>query len=513
MKFFKNKRNLWVLVALLVLGGFVYYKYFRASAIVSYEYSKVVKKDLKKTVEGSGNVSSVSELDIQQLQNGGKITSVRVRPGDYVRKGQIIATLDSRSALIQVQQAKASYDKLINGNTDPQLAILRQNLKNAQDSLLTIKAQQDLNVTNAKRNLYNSGLTAIPQIDSKIQPNNPVVSGSYICDSEAEYKIAVYQSGYAQVSGSANTQVNISSVPQKIDACGLYLTFDSTKDYSNGSWAISVPNKLSSTYISNLNNFNSSLTVRDTAILNAQNSITSAQLSLNQSIAAPRNEDVQTSLASLASANLNYENTLIRAPFDGQIGAVSAAVGQQTNSQQGVATIITKDKIAEISLNEIDIVNVKLGQVVDLTFDAIPNEKFIGNVSQINTVGKAASNVVSFAVRINIPNADAKIKSGMSVTANIIVDNKNDVLTLPSGTIKTDTKSENKNYVLKKVLQNNKVTNTKTYIDVGITNDIYTEIVSGLEEGEEVLSKTSNGSSTKTTSTFSLFGGGRGPGR
>ena len=558
-----KKRNIIISVILLSVLGYGYYNYYGVSKATTYEYSKVSKKDIQKTVEGSGNVVSVSELDIQQLQNGGKITSVRVKPGDFVKRGQIIATLDSRQAIIQVQQAKAAYNKLINGSTDPTLAILRQNVTNAQSSYNEIKAQQDLNVLNSKRNLYNSNIIAVSQYDSKLQANSPTVSGAYTCDSEQYYSINVYQQSIAQVNPSLTGSVNISSVPQKIDNCGLYLSFDSSKDYSGGFWTISIPNKLSSNYISNLNSYDSALITRDTALLNASTSITNARLSLNQSTAQPRPEDVQASLASVESANLNYENTLIRAPFDGQIGAVSAAVGQQTNSQQGVATIITKDKIAQISLNEADIVNVKLGQDVNLTFDAIPNETFKGRVSEINTVGIATSNVVSFAVKISIPNADQRIKSGMSVTSNIVVDSKLDVLTVPSGTIKTEGSGQNtKSYVMRmltgvtlpihpqdtsstsdnisytsgsstatrpsttqrngsgknRVTITGNGTNEKVYVTTGLSNNIDTEIISGLNLGDLVVSKTSSGgSTTKTTTAFSIFGsgrpsGGRGPG-
>jgi HlyD family secretion protein len=275
----------------------------------------------------------------------------------------------------------------------------------------------------------------------------------------------------------------------------------------------------------------------------AESVITNATLSLNQTAAGARAEDIASARASLASAQLAYENTIVRAPFAGQIGSVSAAVGQQTNSQAGIATIITKDKIAQISLNEIDIVNVKLGQSVDLSFDAIPGEKFKGSVSQIDTIGISTSNVVSFAVKISIPNADERIKSGMSVTAEIIIEGKDNVLTVPSGTIK----SEGDKFYVMKLKSGGAITNIvssstasstrenfagrknrnttvaaadadneKVYVTVGMTNDIDTEILEDegntLREGDKVVSKTvSSGAVTTTTSApsaFSLFGGG-----
>jgi HlyD family secretion protein len=295
-----------------------------------------------------------------------------------------------------------------------------------------------------------------------------------------------------------------------------------------------------------LNAYNSAVQAREQALINASTSITNATLSLNQTTAGARAEDVASARASLLSAELTYENTIVRAPFAGQIGSVSAAVGQQTNSQAGIATIITKDKIAQISLNEIDIVNVKLGQSVDLSFDAIPGEKFKGSVSQIDTIGISTSNVVSFAVKISIPNADERIKSGMSVTAEIIIEGKENVLTVPSGTIKTE---GDKFYVMKlksggasmNIVSSSTASSTrgnfagrknrnttvaaadadneKVYVTVGMTNDIDTEILTdensesnSLKEGDKVVSKTvTSGAVTTTTSApsaFSLFGGG-----
>lgn len=541
----KNARRNIIVISLLVLAlGYTYYSYFYKSTPTTYEYAIAAKKDIKKTVEGSGKVVSVSELTIQQLQNAGKVTAVYVKPGDFVKQGQIIATLDNRQALIQLQQAKASYDKVVNGATKEDLAITNQSVTNAKQSYDITKQQQDTAVANAKRTLLNTSVSAVAVYDSRIQPNTPTVSGSYTCTDDEEYIIRSVMSSYVSVSSKQfNDQVIISSVPQALGNCGLFLSFDPTKDYSNGEWKITLPNKISSSYSANLASYNNALIARDQAMLNAQTAITNAELNLNQKVAGSRAEDVSSARASYASANLNYENTIIRAPFDGQIGAVSAAVGQQTNSQQGVATIITKDKIAEISLNEIDIVNVRLGQPVELTFDAIPNETFVGSVAQIDTVGVNTSNVVSFATKISIPNADERIKSGMSVTANIITEKKEGVLSVPSGTIKTEGEGENmKSYVMKKLgspvsvananfasstsasstrknFRNRNTStslntqNTKVYVTTGVTNDIDTEIIDGLVEGDQVVSKTTDGTvTTKTATTFSLFGGGARPG-
>lgn len=513
------KRNILIVTIFLLAIVYVYSQFLDTGNVSTFDYALVEKKDIKKSVEGSGKVVSVSELDIQQL-SGGKVTGVYVRPGDFVRRGQIIARLDNRQASIQVAQAKASYDKILNGSTKEELDITKQGVTNAKDSYQITKQQQETAIANAKRTLLNTSIAAIPVYDSRVQVNVPIISGSYTCDQDNEYTIKFSMSDFVSVNATNDTIINgqsrITSVPQPLGNCGLFITFDMTKDYSNGEWKVTLPNKISSSYSTNFATYNNAIQARDQALLNSVTNITNAQLSLNQKAAGSRPEDIAASRASLNSAQLAYENTLIRAPFDGQIGAVSASVGQQTSTQQGVATIITKDKIAEVSLNEIDIVNVKLGQEVELTFDAIPDTVFKGNVSQINAVGLAVSNVVTFLVKISIPKADEKIKSGMSVTANIITDSKVGILSVPSATVKTEkVGDEEKTFVMKKVqITNNDVVteqNSKVYITTGISNNVDSEIIeSGNTEllvGDQIVIKTiDNNAITKTTSSFRLFG-------
>jgi HlyD family secretion protein len=131
----------------------------------------------------------------------------------------------------------------------------------------------------------------------------------------------------------------------------------------------------------------------------------------------------------------------------------------------------------------------------------------------------------------------------MSVTANIIIAEKENVLSVPSATIKTEGTGENiRIYVMKKVgtgstqlvettssstasssrnfsgrkrtVAASDTENTKVYVTTGLSDDINTEILSGINEGDQVVSKTVTASTAtaKTQTTFSLFGGGGRPG-
>jgi multidrug efflux pump subunit AcrA (membrane-fusion protein) len=128
---------------------------------------------------------------------------------------------------------------------------------------------------------------------------------------------------------------------------------------------------------------------------------------------------------------------------------------------------------------------------------------------------------VTYNVKIAFDTDDSQIKSGMSVNASIIIDVKQDVLIAPNSAVKiqgTDHYVETIDNTspaptgLVGVISSSQP-NRKNVV-IGIADDSYTEIVSGLNEGDQIISKTSSPTTTKATTTApSLFGGGGGAGR
>ena len=101
-----------------------------------------------------------------------------------------------------------------------------------------------------------------------------------------------------------------------------------------------------------------------------------------------------------------------------------------------MATLVTKQKIAEISLNEVDVVKVLAGQKAVLTFDAIPNLTITGEVAEIDGIGAASQGVVTYTAKISFISDTLGIKPGMSVSVEIVTLEKLSVLLLPSSAVK-----------------------------------------------------------------------------
>ena len=262
-------------------------------------------------------------------------------------------------------------------------------------------------------------------------------------------------------------------------------------------------NPLSDTQLATINSDSSKANNDITNLLSIQNTINkdkeaiisagldgqSAQLSL------------QNAQNNLANDKANLANYYIYAPFDGVLGKITAVVGSQVGSGTSIATEVTTQDTCTIPLNEIDAAKVQVGQQVVITFNAIPNLSVAGKVATIDPIGAVTSGVVTYNIQISFDTQDPRVKSGMSLNAQIITDVAQDVIAIPNGAIKTQSGIK---YV--QVLVNNKP-ETKV-VTTGISNATNTEILSGINVGDKVITQTittggTGAGATKATTTTS----------
>jgi HlyD family secretion protein len=264
------------------------------------------------------------------------------------------------------------------------------------------------------------------------------------------------------------------------------------------------------------------------AIVNADRAITENTQSLAKLKAGADPLDIQSAQLTITqreNALLDTQNNLadyyIRAPFAGTIAKINVTKTDSVSGGTAVATLITKQQLAEISLNEVDAAKIKIGQKVTLTFDAIDGLSIAGKVAEIDTVGTVTQGVVTYAVKISFDAQDDRVKPGMSVNAAIITNVKTDVLTVPNSAVKSQ---GNISYVEMFTLPLVQTTGSQNQgipsataprqqqVQIGISNDTSTEIVSGLNEGDQVVTRTTAGTtvSTQTQQAPSLLGGGGG---
>jgi len=236
-------------------------------------------------------------------------------------------------------------------------------------------------------------------------------------------------------------------------------------------------------------------------LASAKQSIDEKQASLDKLLTGPDSYDLKTQQLSiqqkqnaLSDAREKLADYSVKAPLSGTIASFSASLNDQASSASAIATIITDQQIAEVSLNEVDVAKIKTGQKTTLTFDAVEDLSMTGAVAEIDSIGTVTQGVVSYNVKIAFDTQDDRIKPGMSATANILTNVRPDVLLVPSAAVKTQ---GNSSYV--QILENGQP--KKQDVQIGLSNDTSTEIISGLNEGDSVVTQTITSTTTSSAST------------
>jgi RND family efflux transporter MFP subunit len=565
-----KKIFVFILIPVLILGYFGYIKFFKKDNETLYTLAKVEKNTISVSVSGSGQIETEDKIDIKPKVSG-EISQILVEEGDEVKANQLIFKIDDtdyKKALTDAQTAlktaQLALDKLLEPPDDYTLTQAENALLQAKENEKNIQKKLDQAYDDAFNTLNNVFL-GLPSIMSGLhdllfgfnfnsyQPNISYYSDTIKnYDSTAEllkdttfnyYQNAkeLYDQNYSDyktinrfsdketieklVNETYKTTKAIADVLKS--ANNLVQLYKDTMKEQKLTFSPLVDTHLTTlnNYLAQVNNYLSILFSVQQGIDSAKDSLATAQRTITEKEKyleklkkGPDELDIETQKLlveqreeSLKIAKENLEKCSIYAPFGGIISNINVKKGDSVSPATVLATLITKEKIAKISLNEVDAAKVKIGQKAIITFDALSDLTLTGKVAQIDTVGTVSQGVVSYNVKIVLDSDSPEIKPGMSVTANIIVDTKIDVLSLPNAAIQTQGGNSFVEIVkapdeIKQKLEIGKsiklpkgVTIENQRIETGISNDSLTEIVSGLKEGDiVVLSKISN---TKTKNT------------
>ncbi len=216
----------------------------------------------------------------------------------------------------------------------------------------------------------------------------------------------------------------------------------------------------------------------------------------------------------LVDAKADLEDYNIRAPFDGVVTSLSVSAGDSVSRDDAVASVISKELYAKISLNEVDAAGVKTGDAVTLAFDALDGKTVEGTVSKIDTIGTVSQNVVTYNAEIAFDSLSVtNLKPGMSVDVEIVTEEKTGAITVPIAAVKTDRSGSS--YV---VIRSSDGSDQRITVETGLSTDTSVEVSKGLSEGQAVViqtttsSSSSSGTSSEKQSGSALMMGGAGMG-
>lgn len=244
------------------------------------------------------------------------------------------------------------------------------------------------------------------------------------------------------------------------------------------------------------NNFQRHQTLFDKGLISA-NEFEQARLSYEQA-----RQQVQTSTENVNKAQTNLGYATITSPIDGVVLSKSVEEGQTVAASFNTPELFTiaqdlTDMRVIADIDEADIGDVRVGERVEFTVDAYPDDTFQGSVTQVRQVATTESNVVTYEVVISAPNADLKLKPGLTANVTIYTREMNDVLVVPTKALKftPNEKLLTPDQTIQDCQGKNKVwtlegnTFKAIAVETGIVGGQNTEIISGLKAGQKVITE------------------------
>jgi len=448
------KRALIIILLIGALGAAGYFGYTKfqesqAAQTTTFQTVTLANGDLTAIVGATGTVRANQSTTVN-WQTSGRISKVDVKVGDQVTVNQVLAELDPVTLSQNIILARSD------------LVTAQRNLSNLKDSTLA-KSQAAQALADAQKALDDAKT-------ARYQKNLARVSQPTIDSAQANLTIAQDQLKRAQENYDKYTKLletnilratafnRLAAAQQKVDQAQYNLA-----------WLLSSPDQVE-------------VSQADAAISVGQSKLDDAQREWDRLKNGPDPSDLAAAQAKVDSIQATLGMPQILAPINGTVTDVSAMVGDQVNA--GTVSFRIDDLsrlMVDVPVAEVDINRVKVGQPATLTFDAISGKQYNGKVTEVSSFGAPSNGVVNFTVTVELTDADAQVRPGMTAAVNMTVEQLNNVLLVPNRAVRLQNGKQ-----IVYVLRNNQ--STSVTITIGATSDTYSEVTQGdVKAGDEVI--------------------------
>lgn len=234
-----------------------------------------------------------------------------------------------------------------------------------------------------------------------------------------------------------------------------------------------------------------------------------------QDAMAQAEESLESAQSKVDSTKESYDNYTITAPISGQVITKSVKEGDTISRNSGssdttLAVIYDLSQLTfEMSVDELDVRSVQVGQKVSVTADALEGQTFTGTVTNVSLESVQSNGVTNYPLTVTLDET-GDLLPGMNVDGVILLDQTEDALMIPIDSLMRGNRVYVKDDTVKEAAGSVPAGFRAVEVETGLTNDDYVEIVSGLSEGEEVYVN----ESSKSTDAFMMGvpGGGMGGG-
>lgn len=520
--FLKPRRFLIILSAVIICFVLGYF-YFGNSKIDEEDIFVVKRTDLTQTVNLSGKVKPANKIELG-FEKSGKISLISVDVGDKISKGDILALQENDDLSADLEQAKAVLKKeesklaeLYGGTRKEEIVLDESKVEKAQIDL--VESRKDLE--NAIKSAYTKSDDVIRNTADQFF-NNP---RSYL----AEFSIDFNDSGtlvYFDI--DFNLKLDIKNKRIEVESLlndwresleKMNLDLENLEKYGieadnnlveikslldKMSEAVNSLTSYSFKYESTVSGYKTSLSGARTIINSAIDSLNSStqevksdssnliiskkELALKKAGTLPEKVIAQEAAveevrARVSLAEAQMLKTFIRSPIDGVVTKRNAEIGEITNANTSLFSIISDEKFEiESFVPEISIAKIKIGNSAKVTFDAYDLDVvFEAVVSKIDPAETIIDGISNYRIILDLLNSDERIKPGMTANLEIMTDKKERAIVVPLRSVASKNRRKTIQIIRGKNIEEVEVQTGIKGSDGGI------EIIYGIEEGNKIL--------------------------
>lgn len=524
-----KRRAVYGIIALAVIAVPIVRTFVGAKDKPIIRTAKVERGTVTSSVSANGVIQPLTTVEVKS-NVGGQVVKLAVDEGSIVTAGQLIARVDPTdtqtaldqsqadlaSAVSRVDQARQTLAMQRTQNT-AQIESAKQSLASARAKLLQAQEQSRVqptltrsaisqaksNLSSAEASLKQTRTALVPQKLSSAQAGYDQAQASY----SATQKDIARQKELLKLGFVSESQVEASEekfIVAKAQLDSARRKLDTIKDETDQD-LITAQARVDQARAELENAKTNSIQdkVKQQELLASRAAMRQSEAALQSAVAATHetrirqgdiiqaNSQVQRTQASVKNSQQQLDYATVVAPRAGvvtkkyvEVGSiVTAGRSSISGTGSGVAIVDIADvsrMFAMVNVDETDIAQIEVGQEVDVTVQAYPDELFNGKVTKISPQSVTDQSVTTIPVTVEIDLPDQRLKPGMNVNCDFITGRADDVLMVPSEAVK-----ESDDSATVTILDHDKQTTRK--VEIGLAGGDNIEIKSGLKEGDVVI--------------------------
>ena len=464
-----------------------------ASVDASYTEAAPERRDVTNTLSGTGTLNPANTYTVKSLVDG-KVLTGTIEEGDIVEESNVLYTIDSSDAStnfekaeIAMQQAQRSYDKVVDRQ------YVRAEVAGVVSSLKVTKGDE---VTSGQE-------VAVIRDSSKMLLTLEFPAADAANFSVGQSAAVTLDGTFEQLDGTVTSVSGTDAL-----SAGNLLTRTVTITVKNaGGLTTAQAATASINGVSSIGSATFAYQAERTLTAQAAGTVTSINVQEGSDVAKDDiilglsgddlTESIQSASESLRSAEISMQNLqdamnnyTITAPISGTIIEKDAKVGDAVKAGDTLCIVYDLSYLEmNINVDELQISSISVGQKVQITADAVPDKTYVGTVTRVSMKGASNGGTTTYPVSIRIDDTDG-LRPGMNANAEIVVAKADNALVVPNAAVVRGS------YVLV-TKDSPSAANADTameapegfvYVPVktGVSDDDYTQIVSGIQEGDTI---------------------------